>query len=39
MPDDRAKIANLLGQILATVTDGDVRKDLAALAGALAATK
>jgi hypothetical protein len=39
LPDDRTKIANLLGQILATVQDGDVRENLAALAGALAATK
>jgi len=39
MPDDRTKIANLLGRILATVKDSDVRKNLAALAGALAATK
>jgi hypothetical protein len=39
MPDDRTKIINVLGQILATVKDGDARKNLAALAGALAARK
>jgi hypothetical protein len=39
MPDDRSKIVNILGQIPATVTDSEVRKNLAALAGALAATK
>ena len=39
MPDDRAKIVSILGQIPATVKDGEVRKNLAALAGALAAAK
>jgi hypothetical protein len=39
MPDDRSKIVNILGQIPATVTDGEVRNNLAALAGALAAAK
>jgi hypothetical protein len=39
MPDDRTKIINVLGQILATVKDGDARKNLAAFADALAARK
>ena len=39
MPDDRTKIVNVLGQMPASVKDGEVRKNLAALAGALAAAK
>jgi hypothetical protein len=39
MPDDRTKIIKVLGQILETVKDGDVRKNLTALAGSLAARK
>jgi hypothetical protein len=39
MPDDRTKIVNILDQIPATVQDDEVRKNLAALAGALAAAK
>jgi len=39
MPDDRIKIVNIIGQMPATVKDGEVRKNLGALAGALAATK
>ena len=39
MPDDRTKIVDIIGQMPATVNDGEVRKNLAALAGALAATK
>jgi hypothetical protein len=39
MPDDRSKIVNVIGQMPATVKDGEVRKNLAALADALAATK
>jgi hypothetical protein len=39
MPDDRTKIVNIIGQLPATVEDGEVRKNLAALAGALAAAK
>ncbi len=39
MPDDRSKIVNIIGQMPASVKDGEVRKNLAALAGALAATK
>jgi hypothetical protein len=39
MPDDRTKIVNIIGQLPAKVKDGEVRKNLAALAGALAATK
>jgi hypothetical protein len=39
MPDDRTKIVNIIGQMPATMKDGEVRKNLAALAGALAAAK
>jgi hypothetical protein len=39
MPDDRTTIVNVVGQMPASVKDGEVRKNLAALAGALAATK
>jgi hypothetical protein len=39
MPDDRSKIVTIIGQMPATVKDGEVRKNLAALADALAATK
>ena len=39
MPDDRTKIVNIIGQMPATVKDSEVRKNLAALAGALAAAK
>jgi hypothetical protein len=39
MPDDRTKIVNIIGQLPATVKDGEVRKNLAAFAGALAAAK
>jgi hypothetical protein len=39
MPDDRTKIVTIIGQLPATVKDGEVRKNLAALAGALAAAK
>ena len=39
MPDDRSKIVTIIGQLPATEKDGEVRKNLAALAGALAATK
>jgi len=39
MPDDRTKIVTIIGQMPATVKDREVRKNLAALAGALAAAK
>jgi hypothetical protein len=39
MPDDRTKIVDIIGQMPATVNDGEVQKNLAALAGALAAAK
>jgi hypothetical protein len=39
MPDDRTKIVNIIGQMPASVKDREVRKNLAALAGALAAAK
>jgi hypothetical protein len=39
MPDDRTKIVDIIGLMPATVNDGEVRKNLAALAGALAAPK
>jgi hypothetical protein len=39
MPDDRTKIVTIIGQLPATVENGEVRKNLAALAGALAAAK
>ena len=39
MPDDRTKIVTIIGQMPPSVKDGEVRKNLAALAGALAATK
>ena len=39
MPDDRTKIVNIIDQLPATLEDGEVRRNLAALAGALAAAK
>jgi len=39
MPDERSKIVTIIGQMPATVKDREVRKNLAALAGALAAAK
>lgn len=39
MPDDRTKIVKIIGQMPAAMKDGEVRKNLAALAGALAAAK
>jgi hypothetical protein len=39
MPDDRAKIANMLAEMPAAVKDREAQKNLAAFAGALAAAK
>jgi hypothetical protein len=39
MPDDRSKIVNIIGQMPASVKDREAQKNLAVLAGALAAAK